>query len=303
MKTDRRHFMGPIAGVAAVASTSFGASESAMPKVELPGCGIKMSRLGLGTGTVGGLTKQSVWAKRNAKKKATMSSVEAEQLFLKSYERGITFFDLAEAYGTHGFCREALKKVPREKVALMTKFWWRTQSQTPEKLSVREREQFARDAFERYLRELDTDYIDMLLLHLLEEPSWTEEMKPYMEVFSAYKERGLIKTLGCSCHSYGAMETAATSAWVDVLLARINPAGIRCDGDAEEVLEVLRRAKDRGAFVIGMKIYGAGMLVPDRDACMKFAQECGVLDALTLGMSSVEQLNENLSLFSKYPAA
>ena len=34
---------------------------------------------------------------------------------------------------------------------------------------------------------------------------------------------------------------------------------------------------------------------------MKFAQQCGV-DALTLGMSSVEQLNENLSLFSKYPA-
>ena len=116
----------------------------------------------------------------------------------------------------------------------------------PRKLSVREREQFARDAFERYLRELDTEYIDMLLLHLLEEPSWTEEMKPYMEVFSAYKERGLIKTLGCSCHSYGAMETAATSAWVDVLLARINPAGIRCDGDADEVLEVLHRAKSRG---------------------------------------------------------
>ena len=70
MKTDRRHFIGPIAGMAAVASTSFGASESAIPQVELPGCGIKMSRLGLGTGTVGGLTKQSLWAKRNAKKKS-----------------------------------------------------------------------------------------------------------------------------------------------------------------------------------------------------------------------------------------
>jgi polysaccharide deacetylase 2 family uncharacterized protein YibQ len=86
-------------------------------------------------------------------------------------------------------------------------------------------------------------------------------------------------------------------------LARINPEGIRCDGNAEAVLKVLRRAKEQGTFVIGMKIYGAGKLVPDRDACMKFAQECGVLDALTLGMSSVEQLNENLSLFSKYPAA
>ena len=47
MKTDRRHFIGPIAGMAAVASTSLGASESAIPQVELPGCGIKMSRLGL----------------------------------------------------------------------------------------------------------------------------------------------------------------------------------------------------------------------------------------------------------------
>ena len=302
MKMDRRQFIGPIAGMAAVASTSLGASEGAMPQVELPGCGIKMSRLGLGTGTLGGLTKQSVWAKRNSKKKASMSAAEAEQLFLQSYERGITLFDLAEAYGTHEFCRKGLKQVPGEKVALMTKFWWRTQSQTPGKLSIREREQFARDAFERYLRELNTDYIDMLLLHLLEEPSWTEEMKPYMDVFSSYKERGLIKTLGCSCHSYGAMETAATSSWVDVLLARINPEGVRCDGNADEVLEVLRRAKEQGTFVIGMKICGAGTLVPNRNACMKLAQECGVLDALTLGMSSVEQLNENLSLFSKYPA-
>ena len=192
MKTDRRHFIGPIAGMAAVASTSFGTSNSAMPQVELPGCGIKMSRLGLGTGTVGGLTKQSLWAKRNAKKKATMSTAEAEQLFLKSYERGITFFDLAEAYGTHGFCREALKKVPREKVALMTVLVANAKPNT-KKLSVREREQFARDAFERYLRELDTEYIDMLLLHLLEEPSWTEEMNRIWRCSRHIRSEGLSK--------------------------------------------------------------------------------------------------------------
>ena len=51
-----------------------------------------------------------------------------------------------------------------------------------------------------------------------------------------------------SCHSYGAMETAATSAWVDVLLARINPAGIRCDGDRDEVLRGIASGERAGDF-------------------------------------------------------
>jgi aryl-alcohol dehydrogenase-like predicted oxidoreductase len=303
MKIDRRHFLGPVAGAAAMVGPTFGESKQELPQVTLAGGAVKMTRLGFGTGTVGRETKQSIWAKRNKRLERVMSDQDAVALFHRAYERGITFFDMADVYGTHPFCREALKDIPREKVALMTKFWWQHQAQGGDLLAipVKERETFARKAFDRYRRELNTDYIDMLLLHCLTQPKWVEEMQPYMDVFSEYKEQGLIKTLGCSCHNYGAMETAADCSWVDILLARINPEGVRCDGSADEVLKVLREAKRKGKFVIGMKVYGAGDLLSQRDACMKFAQECGVQDALTLGVKSVDEMNENLSLMEKYP--
>ena len=80
--------------------------------------------LGFGTGTIGWLTKNARWAKNNPNKKKLMEDSDAIDLFHRCYERGINFFDLADGYGTHGFCKEALKSIPRDKVALMTKFWW-----------------------------------------------------------------------------------------------------------------------------------------------------------------------------------
>ena len=96
------------------------------------------------------------------------------------------------------------------------------------------------------------------------------------------------------------METAVNCDWVDVLLARINPKGVRCDGSADEVLEVLKTGKKNGKFIIGMKIYGDGQLSNERGNCMKFAQECGVLDSMTIGVNSLQQIDDNLNLFNKY---
>ena len=52
-----------------------------------------------------------------------------------------------------------------------------------------------------------------------------------------------------------------------------------------------------------MKSLGAGQLVSDRENCIKFAQSCGVLDAMTIGIESVAQIDDNLNLLNKYPVA
>ena len=46
-------------------------------------------------------------------------------LFHHAYDRGITFFDLADLYGSHVYFREALRTIPREKITILTKVWWR----------------------------------------------------------------------------------------------------------------------------------------------------------------------------------
>jgi aryl-alcohol dehydrogenase-like predicted oxidoreductase len=257
--------------------------------------GIRMSRLGQGTGVHGGERQSD---------QTRMGFEKLVGLMRHAYDRGIRFFDLADLYGTHVYFREALKSMEREKLAILTKLWWRYDG--PEDQTSRpERRQMAKSTIERFRHELATDYIDIVLLHCLTRPGWDDHMGPYMEVLAEEKAQGRIKALGCSCHDFRAMQTAAVTPWVDVILARINMKGGReamMDGSVEDVVGVLRTAKDNGKAIIGMKIFGEGRLADQRDACMKFAQELGLLDAMTIGFHTPEQIDDVLRLMHKYPA-
>ena len=156
---------------------------------------------------------------------------------------------------------------------------------------------------ERFRHELATDYLDVVLLHCLFSGNWDTEMAPYMEVLDHAKAKGQVRAVGVSCHGLSALRTAAVCPWVDVVMARINPEGAKMDGKPEEVVPVLRQLKDNGKAIIGMKIYGEGRLVHMKDECIQFAQNLGLLHAMTIGAESLAQLDETLNLVAKYPAA
>jgi aryl-alcohol dehydrogenase-like predicted oxidoreductase len=223
-------------------------------------------------------------------------------LLRHDYERGVTFFDMADLYGTHLYFREALRSIPREKVTILTKLWWRYDGPT---VPVAEpyRKKVAATALQRFCHELTTDYIDIVLLHCATKREWVKELAPYMDALSEAKDKEQVRAVGVSCHDYGAMEAAAESPWVDVVLARINHKGVKMDGTPEEVTRVLRKMKDNGKAVIGMKIYGEGQLAEERDECIRFAQGLGLLDAMTVGAETPEQMDETLRLIAKHPAA
>jgi predicted aldo/keto reductase-like oxidoreductase len=135
---------------------------------------------------------------------------------------------------------------------------------------------------------------------------WDKQMEPYMDALYQAKEKGQVRAVGVSCHDLGAMKTAAECPWVDVLLARINPQGVKMDGTTDEVVSVLRRTKENGKVVIGMKIYGEGQLAKQanqRDHCIRFAQQLGLIDCMTIGFEKPEEIDETLGLIDKYPAA
>jgi aryl-alcohol dehydrogenase-like predicted oxidoreductase len=308
---DRRTFLGATAGTAAAlgalnmlhADEPKSNSPATPPTVGPPGppiielgkTGVKMSRLGQGTGVHGGERQSD---------QTRMGFAKLVRLMQHAYERGIRFFDLADLYGTHVYFREALKTMDREKLAILTKVWWRYDG-PEDQTSAPERRQMARTALERFRHELTTDYIDIVLLHCLTRPDWSDHMQPYMEVLHEEKQKGRIKVLGCSCHNFEAMRTAAVTPWVDVILARINMKGgkeVMMDGSREDVENVLRLARQNGKAIIGMKIFGEGRLANQREACMKYAQECGLLDAMTIGFHTPEQIDDVLRLMQKYPA-
>lgn len=237
---------------------------AASDTVTLGSTGIKTSRLAMGTGTVG---------VGHHSHQSSLGIKGLSDLLLNGYDHGLRFFDAADSYGSHPHVAEALKHVPRDKVTVLTKSW-------------------ARDAagmradLDRFRKELGTDYIDVFLMHCLTEGDWTERYKDVMDVLSEAKQKGIIRAHGCSCHSIEALRAAAASPWVQVDLARINPAGAYMDGSPETVLPVLKQMKASGKAVVGMKILGAGQLRDKQDDCLKYALGLGVLDAFTIGAES-----------------
>jgi aryl-alcohol dehydrogenase-like predicted oxidoreductase len=251
----------------------------ASDRVSLGPMGVELSRLAMGTGTsgYGGSSDQT----RQLGLEGLANLLEA------GFDQGVTFWDSADQYGSHPHLKLALSRVPREKVTVLTKTHARTEKEM-------------RADLDRYRKELGTDYLDIVLLHALTDPQWPEDRKGAMAVLAEAREKGMVRTHGVSCHSLGALKTAARTAWVQVDLARINPAGQVMDGSVGDVLAVLREMKKAGKGVIGMKILGAGSLVSRKDECLRYVLGLDCVDCFTIGFQNTRQLDD---LVARIPAA
>lgn len=262
----------------ALAETQLTRRYAASDTVTLGKTGIKTSRLAMGTGTVG-------YAKHSNQTALGIAGLSA--LLLNGYDHGLRFFDAADSYGSHPHVAAALKQLPRDQVTVMTK----SPSRTPQEM---------RADLDRYRRELGTDYIDIVLMHCVTEGNWTERFKGTMDVLSEAKEKGIIRTHGCSCHTIEALRAAAKSPWVEVDLVRINPIGSHMDADPDTVVAEIRRMKAAGKGVIGMKILGQGDMRTKQSEAIKFALSLNLLDAFTIG---AESKSEQDNLIQRVAAA
>jgi len=246
--------------------------------VTLGRTGIRASRLAMGTGTHG------VNRRSNQTRKLGIEGVA--DLLYGAYEQGITFWDSADQYGTHPHLKKALKRVPREKVVILTK----THATTAEEM---------RADIDRFRQEIGTDYLDIVLLHFMTDPDWPTKKQAGMEVLAEMREQGIVRAHGVSCHTLGALEAAANSDWVQVDLARINPFGARMDDTVEKVVPILKRMHDQGKSVIGMKIFGAGQLRDKADECLKYVLAQDYVDAFTIGQENQDEMKDLIQRIPK----
>ncbi len=241
---------------------------------------LKLSRFCLGTG-MSGSNRQSNHTR--------MGKQKLEALLQGGYDRGIRVFDLADLYGTHPYLLPALKGIPRDKYAIITKVWLH-----PGGLPEAERPG-AEVAVNRFLKEIGTDYLDLVLLHCMSSPKWPEEQRQHMDGLARLKDKGIIRAHGVSCHSIAALEAAATEPWVDSVHARINPYGMSMDDKPEKVVPVLKKLHAAGKGVVGMKIIGEGKLRNDaekRDESARFVLGLGCVDVLNIGFEKVEEIDD-----------
>jgi predicted aldo/keto reductase-like oxidoreductase len=122
--------------------------------------------------------------------------------------------------------------------------------------------------------------------------NWTSECEGAMNALAKAKQSGAIRAHGVSCHSIEALRLAAAEPWVDVDLARVNPAGVIMDAEPATVISVLREMKTAGKGVIGMKILGEGRLANNLDMAIKHAVDLDAIDAFTIGFTSETQLDQ-----------
>jgi aryl-alcohol dehydrogenase-like predicted oxidoreductase len=248
--------------------------------VQLGKTPLKVSRFCLGTGMRGGMRSSN---------HSRMGKQAFEALIRESFDRGTRLFDLADLYGTHPYVIPALKGIARPRYQLVTKVWF-----MPGSLPEPERPD-ADIVIARFLKELQTDYVDLVLLHCVTSANWPRELRRQMDLLSQMKEKGYIRALGVSCHSLDALRAAAREPWVESVHARINPFGMSMDGPAEQVAPVLRDIHAAGKGVVGMKIMGEGRLRNDderRDASVKYALTLGCVDVLNVGCESVAEVDD-----------
>ncbi len=253
--------------------------------VPLGKTGLKISRLGFGTGSNSGNVQYS------------LGKEEFINLIHYAYDKGIRYFDCAQAYRTFGWIGDAIKGLPREKLFILSKVPGK-----PEKII---------ETIDNHRRTFNTDYIDALLIHCMVKDQWTDEYKRIMDAFDEAKEKKWILSKGVSCHSLPALKTATESAWTEVHLVRINPQGKHIDGleqtwnkpgnDINPVLEQIKAMRAKGRGIIGMKIIGNGDFTnpEDREKSICFAMATKEVDAIVIGFKSRAEIDEAIERMNR----
>jgi hypothetical protein len=283
-RSSRRDFLK--SGAAAAALSLGGvlparaARQSASDWVTLGKSNIKVTRLAFGTGTFGGRVQRE------------LGQPEFTRLVRHAYDRGIRFFETADAYtGMPPMLATALKGLPRDSYKLMTKYRLRDQENI-------------KGTIDRLRSDLGTEYVDILLMHCLRSPNWPEEQKRLQDEFSEAKTRQIILAHGASCHGLLPLRHFPGHRWLDVALLRINHKGTKMDtmhtrdtddlGNVPEVVSHLKKVHAQGTGVLGMKLVGEGQFTTaaDREAAMKFAFGTGAVDSVTLGFKNTAEIDE-----------
>jgi aryl-alcohol dehydrogenase-like predicted oxidoreductase len=288
---NRRNFIKTgVAGIAGLAVAGTNAETLALheeliiDKVKLGNSGLTVSRVAMGTGSVGG---------NRSSNQTRMGMEKFVQLAHHGYQHGIRFYDTADSYGSTPFVGEAVKSFPRESFTWLTKLWTFPDG-SPQLQPVRE-------TLDRLRKEGGTEYFDIALMHCMMEGGWSVNRKHYMDGLSKAKQDGIVKAVGVSCHSYDALAEAAESPWVDVIMARINPFQSKMDGTPESINNVLATAKKNGKGIIAMKVFGEGTNVKDdeRERSIRYLTNDANVHCMTIGLETVAQMDDAIARVMK----
>lgn len=250
--------------------------------IKIGNTGLELSRVMIGTGSDNGHVFDAL----------------GKEDFIKTlhyaFERGIKAIDTSEAYTTFPWIPDALKGHDDVKVQFkITRAAERTTGDiifTVDKLRA----------------DLGRDQIDSILLHCMDRDRWPDHYRSHMEYMAEARATGVCSAIGASCHnSMAVRELNRCIGWVDLLLARANPFGVRMDAqegqnDAPDgtnpltPLEHVREVKRRtGCAVYAMKILGDGkFIMAERFGSLRWIMRDALFDGYLVGLKTTQEVDE-----------
>lgn len=242
---------------------------------------IKTSRVGMGTGVHASMRRSNL---------NKMDRNQALDIIRFAYDSGVRFFDMADSYGTHEIVAQALEGKPRDSYVLSTKIWVHPGG-------IPEKERYTADILlERFLKELKTDYIDLVNLHCMMGDDWESKYEYQFKPMDTLKEKGIIRAHGITTHTLAAAKRGAVNPWVDTMHARLNNAQKKMDGTWEQNVEVLKTAKQNNKGIIIMKVLGEGTInTPEgRKSTISAVTRMPYKDVMIVGFEKREHVTEFL---------
>ena len=256
---------------------------------------IELSRLGMGN-----MRLPSVDPKDP---NAPIDYPEAFKIIRRAYEEGINYFDTAYVYndGDSEKCLgEAMKIFPRDSYYLATKFYI---DANPDYEAV----------FEEQLRRLQTDRIDFYLIHCLTDANIDKYLDSgAIEYFLEQKKNGRIRYLGFSSHASvdSLRRFADHHAWdfaqIQLNYYDWNYAATKQEYQilAEKDIPIMVMEPVRGGRLADLTPQADQILKtahPDWSIAawaLKFVKSLPQVQVILSGMSTMEQLEDNLATFA-----
>jgi aryl-alcohol dehydrogenase-like predicted oxidoreductase len=233
---------------------------------------LKVSRICFGTLTMGPLQKR-------------LSIEKGVSLALKAIEMGINFFDTAEQYQTYSYLKEIIKKSPRPIVVASKSYAYTYEDMVK--------------SIEKARKEMDRDYIDIFLMHEQESILTMKGHSKAWEAIQDYKAKGIIKASGISTHHISGVRDAKSLDGLEIIHPLINYKGIGIvDGNLEEMLIEIKKAKKQGIGIYSMKPLGGGNLIDNYDKALKYIFSIKEIDSVAIGMQNILELEANVVIAS-----
>ena len=294
-KLTRRHFLktsviaaGALSAPPQVLSSEKKNRRSATDIVNVGSSGLRLTRLGFGTGSNGGHIQRE------------LGQEKFTRLVRAAYDRGVRYFDTADNYNEmHEMLATALEGVDRDTYFIQTKMRWNGEEKTS-------------DILDRFRKELKTDHFDSVLLHCTATADWPEKLKRLQDDLEQAKEKQILIAHGASCHGLNPLKAMPKARpWLDVALLRVNHDGTKMDGPKgewneqgrrDEAVAEIQKIHQSGAGVIGMKIIGNGeFTAPERrDASFRFVMGLDCVDAVVIGFKTASEIDEAIERMNHY---